>query len=70
MITFAEQEIDRTCRAGEEGWFVSDGRSVRPTGGFTLPRMPGRPRRAVDENCNHARRRAPCFQGALRHRAR
>ncbi|MFB7913842.1 hypothetical protein [Streptomyces sp. NPDC056061] len=44
MITFAEQEIDRSCRAGEEGWFVSDGRPARdldrPTGGFTLPRMP------------------------------
>ena len=44
VITFAEQEIDRTCRAGEEGWFVSDGRPLRdldqPTGGFTLPRMP------------------------------
>ncbi len=44
VITFAEQEIDRTCRAGEDGWFVSDGRPLRdldqPTGGFTLPRMP------------------------------
>ncbi|MBU7597401.1 hypothetical protein JGS22_007085 [Streptomyces sp. P38-E01] len=44
VITFAEQEVDRTCRAGEEGRFVSDGRLVRdfdqPTGGFTLPRMP------------------------------
>ncbi|MFE4371823.1 hypothetical protein ACFRMN_27070 [Streptomyces sp. NPDC056835] len=43
-ITFAEQEIDRTCWAGEEGWFVSDARPIRdlgqPTGGFTLPRMP------------------------------
>lgn len=43
-ITFAEQEIDRNCRAGEEGWFVSDARPIRdlgqPTGGFTLPRMP------------------------------
>ncbi|MDT0453423.1 hypothetical protein [Streptomyces hesseae] len=43
-ITFAEQEIDRTCRAGEEGRFVSDARPVRdlgqPTGGFTLARMP------------------------------
>ncbi|MGW3060782.1 hypothetical protein ACWC98_33360 [Streptomyces goshikiensis] len=43
-ITFAEQEIDRRCRAGEEGWFVSDPRPIRdlgqPTGGFTLPRMP------------------------------
>ncbi|GHA69557.1 hypothetical protein GCM10010391_64100 [Streptomyces anthocyanicus] len=41
VITFAEQEVDRTCRAGEEGWFVSDGRPVRgldqSTGGFTLP---------------------------------
>jgi uncharacterized membrane-anchored protein len=26
VITFAEREIDRTCRAGEEGWFISDGR--------------------------------------------
>ncbi|MEU9603941.1 hypothetical protein [Streptomyces sp. NPDC048057] len=46
-ITFAEQEVDRTCRAGEEGWFVSDGRRLRdldrPTGGFTLPRMPVQP---------------------------
>ncbi|MFF5961992.1 competence protein CoiA family protein [Streptomyces luteogriseus] len=44
VITFAEQEIDRSCRAGEEGWFVSDARPLRdlgqPTGGFTLPRMP------------------------------
>jgi hypothetical protein len=44
VITFAEQEIDRTCRAGEEGWFVSDARPIRdlgqPTGGITLPRMP------------------------------
>ncbi|WP_227025902.1 hypothetical protein [Streptomyces fodineus] len=44
VITFSEQEIDRTCRAGEEGWFVSDARPLRdlnqPTGGFTLPRMP------------------------------
>jgi len=43
-ITFAEQEIDRTCRAGEEGWFVSEARPIRdpgqPTGGYTLPRMP------------------------------
>ncbi|WP_406013965.1 hypothetical protein OG520_19155 [Streptomyces sp. NBC_00984] len=43
-ITFAEQEIDRNCRAGEEAWFVSDARPIRdlaqPTGGFTLPRMP------------------------------
>ncbi|WUH92635.1 hypothetical protein OG900_22680 [Streptomyces sp. NBC_00433] len=46
MITFAEQEVDRSCRAGEEGWFVSDARPVRdrsqPTGGFTLSRMPVR----------------------------
>ncbi|MFE7518585.1 hypothetical protein [Streptomyces halstedii] len=44
VISFAEQEIDRACRAGEEGWFVSDGRPIRdldqPTGGVTLPRMP------------------------------
>ncbi|MGC9543349.1 hypothetical protein [Streptomyces sp. UG1] len=44
MITFAEQEIDRTCRAEEEGWFVSDTRPIRdlaqPTGGITLSRMP------------------------------
>ncbi|MCX2922086.1 hypothetical protein [Streptomyces sp. NEAU-W12] len=44
VMTFAEQEIDRTCRAGEGGRFVSDGRPFRdldqPTGGFTLPRMP------------------------------
>jgi hypothetical protein len=44
LITFAEQEIDRTCRAGEEGSFVSNPRPVRdysqPTGGLTLPRMP------------------------------
>ncbi|WP_162929197.1 hypothetical protein [Streptomyces sp. YIM 130001] len=44
--TFADQEIDRTCRAGDEGWFVSDSRPIRdlgqPTGGFTLPRMPAR----------------------------
>ncbi|MFJ9853262.1 hypothetical protein [Streptomyces sp. NPDC101150] len=43
-ITFAEDEIDRQCRAGEEGRFVSDARPVRdldrPTGGLTLPRMP------------------------------
>ncbi|MER5413979.1 hypothetical protein [Streptomyces virginiae] len=42
-ITFAEQEIDRTCRACEEGWFISDARPIhdlgQPTGGFTLPRM-------------------------------
>ncbi|MFJ5684297.1 hypothetical protein [Streptomyces sp. NPDC093099] len=45
-VTFAEQEIDRNCRAGEEGWTVSDARPIRdlgqPTGGFTLPRMPTR----------------------------
>ncbi|MEH0521162.1 MULTISPECIES: competence protein CoiA family protein [Streptomyces] len=44
QITFADQEIDRTCRSGEEGWFVSDARPIRdlgqPTGGVTLPRMP------------------------------
>ncbi|NHI08652.1 hypothetical protein STPH2_4017 [Streptomyces sp. KO7888] len=44
VITFTAQEIDRTCRAGEEGRFVSDARLLRdlgqPTGGFTLPRMP------------------------------
>jgi hypothetical protein len=44
QITFADQEIDRKCRAGEEGWFVSDARPIRdlgqPTGGVTLPRMP------------------------------
>lgn len=44
VITFAEREIDRTCRAGEEGGFAADTRPVRdldqPTGGFTLPRMP------------------------------
>lgn len=44
QITFAEQEIDRTCRAGEEGWFISDARPIRDlgqlTGGFTLPQMP------------------------------
>ncbi|MEV5596401.1 hypothetical protein [Streptomyces sp. NPDC052496] len=43
-ITFAEQEIDRMCRAGEEGQFGSDARPIRdmgqPTGGVTLPRMP------------------------------
>ncbi|MET9292282.1 hypothetical protein [Streptomyces sp. NPDC003077] len=46
VITFAEQEIDRTCRAGEEGRSVSDGRPLRglgrPTGGLALPRMPVR----------------------------
>ncbi|MFD9133699.1 hypothetical protein WBG99_18550 [Streptomyces sp. TG1A-60] len=44
VITFTEQEIDRTCRAGEEGRFGSDARPLRdfgqPTGGITLPRMP------------------------------
>ncbi|MFD3753293.1 hypothetical protein ACFWVT_24275 [Streptomyces cyaneofuscatus] len=44
VITFAEQEIDRSCRAGEASWFASDARPLRdlaqPTGGFTLPRMP------------------------------
>ncbi|MFD0034211.1 hypothetical protein ACWGDS_41945 [Streptomyces sp. NPDC055059] len=44
VITFAEREIDRTCRAGEEGWFISDGRPIRdidqPAAGFALPRMP------------------------------
>ncbi|MFJ8190888.1 hypothetical protein ACIQ8D_14120 [Streptomyces sp. NPDC096094] len=44
QITFAEQDIDRACRAGEEGWFISDARPIRdlgqPTGGYTLPRMP------------------------------
>ncbi|MFC9031212.1 hypothetical protein [Streptomyces arboris] len=44
MITFAEQEIDRSCRAGEDSWSVSDARPLRdlaqPTGGFTLPRLP------------------------------
>ncbi|MET9558813.1 hypothetical protein [Streptomyces tauricus] len=44
LITFAEQEIDRTCRAGEDRRFVSDARPFRdlgqPTGGVTLPRMP------------------------------
>ncbi|MFE7611634.1 hypothetical protein [Streptomyces celluloflavus] len=43
-ITFAEQETDRTCRAGEEGRFVGDARPIRdlgqPTGGFTLAGMP------------------------------
>ncbi|MFF4386816.1 hypothetical protein ACFY0G_08490 [Streptomyces sp. NPDC001552] len=42
-FTFTEQEIDRTCRASEEGRFVSDARPIRdlqPTGGFALPRMP------------------------------
>lgn len=52
VITFAEQEIDRTCRAGEEGWHVSDARPFRdldqPTGGVTLPAMPSpRPRDAL-----------------------
>ncbi|WP_283974182.1 hypothetical protein [Streptomyces sp. 378] len=44
VITFTEQEIDRTCPAGEEGRFGSDARPIRdfgqPTGGITLPRMP------------------------------
>lgn len=44
VITFAEQEVDRTCRAGEDSWFISDARPLRdldqPTGGFTLPRLP------------------------------
>lgn len=43
QITFAEEEIDRTCPVGEERWFVSDARPVRDlgqcTGGVTLPRM-------------------------------
>ncbi|MGP4115360.1 competence protein CoiA family protein [Streptomyces sp. 4N509B] len=44
-ITFAEEEIDRTCRAGEESRRrSSDERPVRdlaqPTGGVTLLRMP------------------------------
>ncbi|WP_235093940.1 hypothetical protein [Streptomyces sp. A1-5] len=43
-ITFTEQEIDRTCRAGEEGRHTSDARPVRdlgqPTGGRTLDRLP------------------------------
>ncbi|MFG2601803.1 hypothetical protein [Streptomyces sp. NPDC048462] len=42
-ITFAQQEIDRICRADEEGWFVSDTRPIRDLGGSTgslsLPRM-------------------------------
>lgn len=46
VITFAEEEIDRSCHAGEDGWFVSDARPLRdldqPTGGITLPRMPVR----------------------------
>lgn len=51
-ITFSEQEIDRTCRAGEEGQFRSDARPVRdlgqPTGGLTLARVPAqRSRRAT-----------------------
>lgn len=48
VITFAEQEIDRDCHAGEEGWGASDARPVRdagqPTGGFTLSQMPVRRR--------------------------
>ncbi|MFD3413457.1 hypothetical protein [Streptomyces cyaneofuscatus] len=44
VITFAEQEIDRSCRVGEDSWFVSDARPLRdpaqPTGDFTLPRPP------------------------------
>lgn len=43
-ITYAEQEIDRNCRAGEEGRFVSDSRPIRDlgqsAGGITLARMP------------------------------
>lgn len=43
-ITFAELELDRTCRAGEDGWFADDARPLRDlgqsTGGFTLPRLP------------------------------
>jgi hypothetical protein len=47
QISFAEQEVDRTCPVGEKGWFVSDARPVRDlgrlTGGFTLAwmRFPG-----------------------------
>ncbi|WP_107459623.1 hypothetical protein [Streptomyces colonosanans] len=29
VTTFAEQELDRSCREGKEGWFVSDGRPIR-----------------------------------------
>lgn len=42
-VTFAEQEIDRACQAGEEGRFGSDGRACpgsRPADRFTLPRLP------------------------------
>ncbi len=50
-ITFSEQEIDRSCRAGEEGRFRSDPRPVRdlgqPTGGFTMARMPVRRKRSA-----------------------
>ncbi|MFI0220152.1 hypothetical protein [Streptomyces lydicus] len=28
-ITFSEEEIDRTCRAGEDGWSGSDARPIR-----------------------------------------
>ncbi|MFK0261010.1 hypothetical protein ACIQU1_06680 [Streptomyces angustmyceticus] len=46
LVTFAEQEIDRTCRAGEGNGFPSDARPLRdlgrPTGGFTLPCLPAR----------------------------
>lgn len=42
--TFAEQEVVRTCSAGEEGRHVGDTRPPRdpgqPTGGLTLARMP------------------------------
>ncbi|MEU8539993.1 hypothetical protein AB0C52_08360 [Streptomyces sp. NPDC048717] len=46
VITFDEQEIDRTCRAGEDGRFAGADRPLRdldqPTGGLTFPRLPVR----------------------------
>lgn len=44
LITFAEQDIDRSCRAGEEGHpYGADPRPIRdlgqPTGGLTLPAL-------------------------------
>ncbi|MFI9176106.1 hypothetical protein [Streptomyces lincolnensis] len=46
-VTFDEQELDRSCSAGQDTFFRSDPRPVRdlgqPTGGLTLPLLPHRP---------------------------
>ncbi|AZK95059.1 hypothetical protein GTW66_03535 [Streptomyces sp. SID5473] len=71
-LGFADQEIDRSRRAGEDSWFVSDARLLRELmrrhgrNAASTAACAGPSSTAIARHGNHARRRPRCKQRGLR----